>query len=163
MPTNLGYSHIVVKFFLQHLTLTKLLVSLSVGTDVKAKKNWGITFIIADIREHNLKLSRMRQHYECRKLNKPASVSDTGALDVSAYMNGTAARRIRRRVYLLKKCGIRSGSDLQTLMEVSGNQFLYEASMKGVLETNLEELPKYVPERLTEEMVFDFNMRIKSL
>lgn len=95
----------------------------------------------------------MREHYEARKLNKPAFVSKTDSFDVSAYISGTAAKRISRRVYLLKNCGIRSGADLQTLVEIGGNQLLYEASMKGVFESNLEELPKHVPERLTEEMV----------
>lgn len=100
-------------------------------------------------------MSRMRQHYERRKQDRPEFISDTDAFDVTAYMNGAAAKRIRHRVYLLKNCGIEPGSYLKTLVEVNGNQVLYEASMNFVFETNLEALPKHVPSHLTAEMVRD--------
>ncbi|KAH7719261.1 hypothetical protein AAVH_13233 [Aphelenchoides avenae] len=95
----------------------------------------------------------MRQHYEGRKQDKPKFISDTDAFDVTAYMNGPAAKRIRHRVYLLKNCGIGPGSDLKTLVEVGGNQVLYEASMNSVFESNLKALPKHVPSHLTAEML----------
>ncbi|KAH7703913.1 domain proteinSNF2 family, partial [Aphelenchoides avenae] len=95
----------------------------------------------------------MRQHYERRKQDRPEFISDTDAFDVTAYMNGAAAKRIRHRVYLLKNCGIEPGSYLKTLVEVNGNQVLYEASMNFVFETNLEALPKHVPSHLTAEML----------